>query len=244
MVSLKVIRKRITSVRNTQQITRAMKMVAAAKLRRAQERVEGARPYAAKLSELLGVVASRAPARRHPLLGRGSDSPPHVVVLSSDRGLCGGYNTNVNKTAERFLESEEGRGARLTICGRRGNDFFKLRENPIDVVHESRAGGLDGALAQEVASDVTRRFVDGEAGSVYLVFSRFRSAVSQEPVVEKILPIHPPGGTGGPPRDFLFEPDVEVLLASLLPRFVSTLVLQAMLEATASEHGSRMTAMD
>ncbi len=245
MANLKDIRKRISSVRSTEQITKAMKMVAAAKLRRAQDGVEGARPYAEGLTALLANLLSRVSGGNHPLLAAGSDAPAHVVLLSSDRGLCGGYNANLVRIATEFFAGEEGRGAMATVCGRRGADFFsKHLGERLAAKHVNRRGGLDLDLAREVAADVSARFTSGEAGSVWLIYSHFHSAISQEPTVEKVLPLEAPDDSGREGPDYVYEPDAESILCSLLPRFVRTRVYQSMLEATASEHGARMTAMD
>jgi F-type H+-transporting ATPase subunit gamma len=251
MPSLKDIRKRIASVRSTQQITKAMKMVAAAKLRRAQEEVEGARPYAQKLAELLDTLSGRVEGASHPLLAEGSSAPAHVVVLTSDRGLCGGYNSNLIKLIEEFLASDAGRDATVTVCGRRGRDHLKPRVgHRLVAAHVNRPGGMDLELAREVTADASCRYQTREAGSVYLVYSRFHSAISQKPVIERLLPIAEAAEAGDPDKrereqtDYVYEPSAAVLLESLVPRYIETRVYQAMLDAVASEHGARMTAMD
>ncbi len=249
MASLKDIRKRISSVRNTQQITKAMKMVSAAKLRRAQEAAESARPYAEKLGELLANVGSRVGADAHPLLREGSDGPAHVIVITSDRGLCGGYNTNVLKLADAFLASEDGKDATVACCGRRGYDHLKRRlGDRMTSAHVNRPEGFDLGLAREVTADATTRFLDGSSGAVYLVYAQFKSAMLQVPSVERLLPVastaEGEGADVDAGADYLYEPDPASLLGSLLSRYVETKVFQAMLEATASEHGARMAAMD
>jgi len=240
--SLKHTRKRIASVRSTQQITKAMKMVAAAKLRRAQEAAENARPYGQRLNELLASVAAGVGEGAHPFLEPGAEAPAEAIVITSDRGLCGGYNTNLIKKAEGFLRSEEGSTASLVVCGRRGHDHFR-RHAPerLTEAHLNRAFDLD--LAREIAAKVSARFRDGEVGSVYLVCSRFRSAISQTPVVERLLPV-PRAETAAESVEYVYEPEAKALLAILLARYVETRIFQAFLEATASEHGARMTAMD
>lgn len=244
MPSLKHIRKRIASVRSTQQITKAMKMVSAAKLRRAQEAAENARPYGQRLNELLASVAAGVGEGSHPFLEPGSQAPAEVVVITSDRGLCGGYNTNLIKKAEGFLRSEEGRDATMTACGRRGFDYFRKRvADRITSQHVNRPGGFDLALAREVAADVAKRFRAGEVGSVYLVCSRFRSAISQTPVVERLLPVER-SEAAAEGVEYVCEPAPAELLETLLARYVETRIFQAFLEANASEHGARMTAMD
>ncbi len=252
MPSLKDIRKRVATVKSTQQITKAMKMVAAAKLRRAQEAAENARPYASKLSELLeGLGGGLGEDAAHPFMAPGSSAPSHVVIFTSDRGLCGGFNANLIKMAETFLSSEQGEGSTVTLCGRRGRDYFGKRIGErIVTEHVNLQGGFDFALAREVASEASERFLSGENGSVFLVYARFQSAMSQVPVVVRLLPIVDEVGgqggesSGGDATDYVYEPDSRVLLQSILSRFVQTKVYQAMLESTASEHGARMTAMD
>ncbi len=244
--SLKAIRKRITSVRNTQQVTKAMKMVSAAKLRRAQERAETARAYDEKLSEVLARVLAGVRGVDHPLLRGGGEGPPHVVLVTADRGLCGGYNANLVRLAEQFLASPEGSGATLTVCGRRGRDYFRRRGAKIVSEHVNLGREFDLALAREIVGDVLGRFERGEAGSIHIVYSQFRSALSQQPRIDRLLPVEAPAAEDEQAalREYLFEPSPAELLASLLPRYVETRVYRALLEASASEHGARMTAMD
>lgn len=242
MPNLKHTRKRIASVRSTQQITKAMKMVSAAKLRRAQEAAERARPYATRLGELLASVAAGADEGSHAFLQPGAARPAEVVVITSDRGLCGGYNTNLIKTAEVFLHSEQGRDATIVACGRRGYDYFR-RHYPDRITGKHFNRPFDLALAREVAAEASRRFRDGEVGSVYVVSSKFRSAISQSPVLQPLLPVESAGATEGA-ADYVYEPEPAELLGSLLVRYVDTRIFQAFLEANASEHGARMTAMD
>ena len=244
MASLKVIRKRIASVRNTQQVTKAMKMVAAAKLRRAQERAEHARAYSTKLESILGGLGSVSTADTHPLLKQGDDAPAHAILISADRGLCGGYNSNISRLAERFLASEAGAGAAVTACGRRGRDYLVGRGAKVVEEHVNLAGEMGIDLARLIAADVSKRFTSGEAGKVFLIYTRFRSAISHEPTVQQLLPVATGDGAADAGLDYVYEPDAASILTSLLPRYVETLIFHAMLEATASEHGARMTAMD
>lgn len=244
MPSLKHTRKRIASVRNTQQITKAMKMVSAAKLRHAQEAAENARPYGQRLAELLASVSATVGEDIHPFLQPGADAPAEVIVITSDRGLCGGYNTNLIKTTEAFLRSEEGRNATVVTCGRRGDDYFrKHHASSLRERHVNRAGGFDLSLAREVAAKAAERFLSGTAGAVYLVYSQFRSAIAQSPVLVRLLPVEKANRSAAD-IEYLYEPEPTALLRSLLARHIETKVYQAMLEATASEHGARMTAMD
>ena len=242
MPSLKALRKRIATVRSTQQITKAMKMVAAAKLRRAQEAAERARPYAAKLTEMFTAVAAGVEPEAHPLLARRPERRIDLLVLTSDRGLCGGYNTNLLRFADAFARERAVETA-LAIVGRKGLEYYRRRSGRV-VVH--RLGILTtpaAAMAAELSAELTRRFVEEETDAVYLVYTRFRSAISQVPTAVQLLPVAPPQGEP-PPVDYIFEPERPELLARLLPRYVEALVTQAVLEAIASEQGARMTAMD
>lgn len=222
-------------------------MVAAAKLRRAQERAEHARAYSDRLGEVLRRLAGVAGAgSRHPFLVPGAvDRPAHVIVITGDRGLCGAYNSNVAKLAEQFVTSKEGANSTITACGRRGRDHLVARGYSIVQEHVNLQGDMGLELARAIAADVAQRFVTAEVGSVYLVYTKFRSAISHQPAIEQMLPIPQRESDGDAvATDYLYEPDAVSILASLLPRYVDTLVFHAMLEATASEHGARMTAMD
>ncbi len=243
MPSLKALRKRIATVRSTQQITKAMKMVAAARLRRAQDAAERARPYAEKLTEMFTAVAAGVEPDAHPLLARREERKIDLIVLTSDRGLCGGYNANLLRCAESFLRKQGDRTAAVSVVGRKGYEHFRRRGATI-VTH--RFGILTtpaATIAAELAAEVIRRFVAEECDAVYLVYSRFRSAISQVPSVVPLLPVASPGDDA-PAVDYIFEPERPALLARLLPRYVEALVTQALLEAVASEHGARMTAME
>jgi F-type H+-transporting ATPase subunit gamma len=243
MPSLKALRKRITTVRSTQQITKAMKMVAAARLRRAQEAAERARPYAAKLAEMFAAVAAGAGAQTHPLLARREERRVDLLVLTSDRGLCGAYNANLLRFAGGFLRQRSGVDVAVSVVGRKGLDYFRRRGTRL-IAH--RFGILTTpapALAAELAAEVAARFTAEETDAVYLVYSHFRSPISQVPSGVPLLPVDVPAGDA-PPVDYIFEPARPRLLARLLPRYVEARITQALLEAVASEHGARMTAMD
>jgi F-type H+-transporting ATPase subunit gamma len=243
MPSLKDLRKRVATVRSTQKITKAMKMVAAARLRRAQEAAERARPYAAKLAETFGVVAAGIEPDAHPLLARREERRVDVLVLTSDRGLCGGYNANLLRMAHGFIRAE-GREAAVVVVGRKGLEYFRRRGVRIVQQHVGVAATPVPQLTRELTGALTQRFVDGETDAVYLAYSRFRSAITQIPTVTPLLPIALPTSDATPPVDYIFEPDRAALLDMLLPRYVDAVVTQALLEATASELGARMTAMD
>src|SRR5882672_6456214 len=244
MPSLKALRKRIATVRSTQQITKAMKMVAAAKLRRAQEAAERARPYAATLSEMFTAVAAGVEPEAHPLLARRPEQRIDLLVLTSDRGLCGGYNANLLRFAEGLVRQRAAAETAIVVVGRKGLEYYRRRSARV-VAH--RQGILTmgpAAMAAELAQEVTRRFVAKETDAVHLVYTRFRSALSQDPTSVPLLPVAAPA-TDAPSVDYIiFEPERPALLARLLPRYVEALITQALLEAVASEQGARMTAMD
>jgi F-type H+-transporting ATPase subunit gamma len=242
MASLKAIRKRIASVRNTQQITKAMKMVAAAKLRRAQEAVQASRAYAEKLGEVVAGLASESSLREHPLVReRNPQGKVMLIVLTSDRGLCGGFNTNLLRQTERFLQAPE-RSTVLGLVGRKGYDYYKRR--PVEIVeHITTGAAAPIELARDIVARAVARFVNDEVDAIYVLFSRFRSAISQVPTVERLLPIEAPAADENP-REYLFEPDRDAVIEDLLPRYVEVKVFQAVLESIASEQGARMTAME
>ncbi|MGH7844483.1 MAG: ATP synthase F1 subunit gamma [Candidatus Binatia bacterium] len=246
MATLKAIRKRISSIRNTQQITKAMKMVSAAKLRRAQETAVQARPYAEKMTDLLNNVSARVSNEAHPLLKAREEKKIHLVLFTSDRGLCGGYNANLIRAAEAFIRRQgAGKEIYLTLVGRKGADHFRRRRAEIADRYINILAASPEELAAEIAAKLIARFVNGEADAVYLLYSHFRSALSQIPTLEKLLPVALPETKQTEElAEYLYEPGVQELLASLLPRITDVAIQRALLEATASEHGARMTAMD
>ena len=248
MATLKAIRKRIGSIRNTQQITKAMKMVSAAKLRRAQEAAVAARPYAEKMIELLKNVGARVSSEAHPLLRVREERKLHLVLFTSDRGLCGGYNANLIRAAEAFMRKNAGdKEIELTLVGRKGADYFRRRRANIADRHIGILATPAEELAAQIAQKLIDRFVGGETDAVYILYSRFRSALSQVPTLEKLLPVALTDASvtaGQQPTEYLYEPGVQELLASLLPRITEVAAQRALLEAIASEHGARMTAMD
>ena len=246
MATLKAIRKRISSIRNTQQITKAMKMVSAAKLRRAQEAALAARPYADKMAELLRNVAARVSRDAHPLLRGREEKKIHLLLFTSDRGLCGGYNANLIRAAEAFMRREgAGKEINLVLVGRKGAEHFRRRRATIADRHINILATPAEELAAVVAEKAIDRFVQGETDAVYILYSRFRSALSQVPTLEKLLPVALPETENSDQlTEYLYEPSVEAILASLLPEMAEVAIFRALLEATASEHGARMTAMD
>ncbi|MGH7793886.1 MAG: ATP synthase F1 subunit gamma [Candidatus Binatia bacterium] len=247
MATLKAIRKRISSVRNTQQITKAMKMVSAAKLRRAQDAAVAARPYAEKMMELLKNVAARVSSQAHPLLQAREEKKILLVLFTSDRGLCGGYNANLIRAAEAFMRKNGDKEIELGLVGRKGADHFRRRRAGIVERYTGILATPADEMATEIGQKLIARFINGETDAVYILYSRFRSALSQVPTLEKILPIALTESAevmAEQATEYLYEPGVEQLLASLLPRITDVTIQRALLEAIASEHGARMTAMD
>jgi F-type H+-transporting ATPase subunit gamma len=246
MASLKIIRKRISSVKSTQQITKAMKMVAAAKLRRAQEAAQAARPYAEKLTELLRTVAARTEGQQHPLLAmRESEQTIDVIVVTSDRGLAGGFNSNLIRKAESLIAGKPGVTVRLTAIGNKAFSYFRKRPIGVAEHHTHLPAGPDHALALEIAARVARDYAEGTTDGVYLVYSHFRSALSQIPTIEVVLPLSSPAAESDEVQvDYIYEPDPATLLDRLLRQYITTVIDHAFLESIASEHGARMTAME
>ncbi len=246
MATLKTIRKRISSVRNTQQITKAMKMVSAAKLRRAQDAVLRARPYAEKMTALQKNLSARISGENHPLLMAREEKRTHLLLITSDRGLCGGYNANLIRTAESFISSRAHQvQISLSFVGRKGGGYFQRRNPETADRHLDTWGRLAEELAAELAAKVMRRFLGEESDAVYILYSRFRSAISQVPTVNKLIPLATGEAEGEEQTtEYLFEPAVEELLATFLPKVIEMGIYQALLEAAASEHAARMTAMD
>ena len=246
MATLKIIRKRITSIRNTQQITKAMKMVSAAKLRRAQEAALLARPYADKMNDILINLSARVSRSAHPLLATREEKRIQLVLFTSDRGLCGGYNANLVRAAEAFIRTHgAGKEILLALVGRKGADYYRRRRGETGERYLNFLSTPAEELAAVIAEKLIARFVDGETDAVYLIYSHFRSALSQVPTVEKILPVAL-SETQEPEQltEYLYEPGAEELLSSLLPKITEIKIQRALLEAAASEHGARMTAMD
>ena len=252
MPSLKSIRNRIASVKSTQKITRAMKLVAAARLRRAQDAIVGARPYANALLEAIVEVAVRAGPESHPLLDPRPQERVALIPISSDRGLAGGFNANVFRAVQRFTQEKNTavKEISLEIVGKKGRDYFRRRALPIR--HEFAGANGDTAQdrARELALTAAQAFRDGHVDAVYLVYNEFKSAIAQKIQVEQLLPVVPraaeatSGDAAGGRIDFLYEPDKQRLLDALLPLYVESQIYRALLESIASEFGARMTAME
>jgi F-type H+-transporting ATPase subunit gamma len=244
------LRRKIAAFKNTQKITKAMKMVAAAKLRRAQDAVLKTRPYAMLLDQALARVAQRAAADEitpHPLLEQRTARTAEVVVITSDRGLAGGFNSNIARRAQRFLTESADCYTRVQLAtiGRKGRDFFKARKLEVRKDFSGVHADLRYEKAEAIAEEYIQRFLAGEVDAVFLAYNEFKSAITQKPVVVPLLPVEQPA-TQEPMAiiDFKYEPSREALLKDLLPRHVAMQVWRALLESAASEHGARMSAME
>lgn len=245
MANIRDIRRRIRSAKNIQQITGAMKFVSAARLRKAQDRIIAARPYAKQMIAVLNSVATRVPEQAHPLLARREGDKIELVVISADRGLCGAYNTNIIRRALEFLVQHPDGKTELNIIGKRARDFFRRRSYAVR--HEA-IGILQKpsfADAAAIAKDLIDEFVRGEKDQIWLVYNEFKSVVQQRVVVEPLLPIQRLEGTDDASlQEYIYDEPPDKIFANLLPRHVEAQVFRALLEAAASEQGARMTAME
>jgi F-type H+-transporting ATPase subunit gamma len=249
MPSLIDIRRRVRAVRATQQITKAMKMVAASRLRRAQDRIVNARPYAQRMAHVLNSLATRVEPGRHPLLGgdRANDAPTLLVVVSADKGLCGSFNSNVTKAASSFVREQQGRQVAFALVGRKGRDYFRRRRVDMRFELTQIFGRLKLDHAREIARAVVDELIEGRAGRVFLAYNEFKTIMQQRVVVEQLLPIQrlpDTDGQGGPQADYLYEPSADEILARLVPQHVEVQIFRALLESEAAEFAARMTAMD
>jgi F-type H+-transporting ATPase subunit gamma len=246
MPSLIDIRRRIRSVKNTQQITKAMKMVSAAKLRRAQGRVVSARPYGALLRKVLGNVAAAAAsdeqAGGNPLLAARPEQRVLLVLITSDKGLAGAFNTNLIKAAQRFVAERAGVSIRMELIGRKGRDFFRKRGATIAGEHINMAAKLVFAEVAAIAGKAAELYRNEEIDAVYLIYNEFKSVVAQTLTTARVLPIELPEQAA--PVDYIFEQPPKEMLDALLPKYVETEFYRALAESTAAEHAARMTAME
>jgi F-type H+-transporting ATPase subunit gamma len=251
MPSLLDMRRRIKSVKNTQQITKAMKMVAAAKLKRATDRVTAARPYAQKMTEILGNLSARIGDEfSSPLLDARGDENYLVVLVSADKGLAGAFNANVIKATQAFIAENNGKRVSMVPVGRKGRDFFKRRELSFndEYIGLTGSGRVEYKDAAEIAQKIIKTFTeDTTIDKVFLVFTEFKTVLSQKPVIEQLLPIpkiEQEADASGAQAEYIYEQPPEEIFGKLLPKQVETQIYRAMLESVASEQGSRMTAMD
>ena len=249
MPTLRDIQRRIRSVQSTQKITRAMKLVAAAKLRRAQERILSARPYATKMAELLSHLVSGAEDSGHPLLEQREGPRRQIVIITADRGLAGAFNSNVLRRATELLRESSSGEITLIVVGRKARDFFRRRTFTVKRDMIGFWDRLTYAHAQELADYFMQQFLDNEVDEVVLLYNEFRSVAVQRAVRVQLLPIPhaETGGEGSAPAeqvDYIYEPSAEAILGDLLPRHVRMQVWRALMESSAGEHGARMTAME
>jgi F-type H+-transporting ATPase subunit gamma len=246
MPSLIDIRRRVRSVRNTQQITKAMKMISAARLRKAQERALAARPYATMLRQMLANVAEAASqnpdAGGHPLLAARPEKKILAVVVTADRGLAGGFNANLLKMAQRFVNEHRDAELSFELIGRKGRDYFRKRGERVAGEHLDMMRSLDIAYANKIADAIIERFASGEADAVYLFVNEFKSVMAPTLSETRLLPMEVPKSQGA--VDYIYEQKPEELLGTLLPRYIRLQVYRALLESVAAEHAARMTAMD
>jgi len=249
MAALKDIKRKITAVAKTKQITKAMNMVAASKFKAAQTRMENFRPYAAKFMDVLSSLALRVSPDTHPLLAVREPKRIRLICMTSDRGLCGGFNTNVIKATERFIASKvkEGKEVTLIPVGRKGRDFFRKK---IKVLNERTDvfGKFDISLAVQIARDIISPFIREEYDELYLVYNEFRNISVQRPAIVRLFPLPSIGQDEDvdPNKriDYIYEPSDEVLLEKLLPMYVRVLIFRALVETSAGENGARMASMD
>jgi F-type H+-transporting ATPase subunit gamma len=239
------IRRRIRSVKNTQQLTRAMKMVAAARLRRAQERVFNARPYANQMVALLGSLAARTEQRTHPLLAERPVEKILLVLLTADKGLCGAFNANLIRAAQNYLEAHRDRQVSLLAVGRKGRDFFRKRRVEILADYTNLFSRLEFAHAQEIAKRIIELYAGQSVDAVDFIYNESKTVLTQRLTVERYLPIKPVRPPEGEALiDYIYEEPAEETFSVLLPRYVEIEVYRALLESVASEFAARMTAMD
>jgi len=245
MPSLKQIKRRIGGDKSTSQITRAMKMVAAAKLKKSQENMERSRPYARKLQEVIASLAFHTGNERHPLLALREPERIGVVNVTADRGLCGSFNSNICRRTQKVLTEFKDKDVQLFTVGRKGFEFFSKREVKIFKHFPSVFQELQFSQATCIGSGIIEHYIDGNFDRIYLVYNQFKNAAQQQLVCEQLLPIEPfVEMTAWSPIDFTYEPDADSVLSSLLPMYINFEIWQVLLESFASEQGARMTAMD
>jgi F-type H+-transporting ATPase subunit gamma len=251
MPSLIDMRRRIRAVKSTQQITKALKMVAASKLRRAQEKVIATRPFAIQAKRVLASISSRVDASAHPLLERrpgAATGNTMIIVVTSDRGLCGSFNTNIVKSVGTYLRDNKGRGISLGLVGRRGRDLLGRRGFPVRFEYVNLPKVITSADAESIVAPAIEDFLSGKIDSVHLVYNEFKSVISQKVVMEQLLPMAPIETSAETPADanteYLYEPNAQRIFDILLKRLVEAQVLRALVESNAAFYAAQMTAMD
>lgn len=245
MATIIDLRRRIRSVKNTQQITKAMKMVSASKLRRAQEHMMASRPYTAKLMEVLASLATRANPENHPLLEVKGDQNVELMVVTADRGLCGSFNANLIKAALHFLDERRNYNLSLHLMGRKGVDYFKKRKYIITHQYPNIFRQVRLEDAKQITAETIRAYCEGNLDAIYIVYNEFKSMLAQRIVLKRLLPLEKlPEPTSAETLDYIYEPDPETIFDKLLPHYLLVQIYQAMLESSAAEHAARMAAMD
>ena len=246
MATLRDIQRRIRSVQSTQKITKAMKLVAASKFRRAQERILAARPYATKMRELLAGLGGQAGDEPQPLLTRRETGRKRLVIITADKGLCGAFNSNILRESLRFLRGASEASVTLVVVGKKARDFYRRRQFTVKSEMLGIFDRLAYSHAQELAGGLMQDYLAGDVDEVHLMYNEFRSVAVQHPVRQQLLPIETEsaGGDEGPQEEYLYEPGPDAILASLLPRHVTVQVFRALMESAAGEYGARMTAME
>ena len=247
MANLKEIKRRIQSVKNTQQITKAMKLVAASKLRKAQQAILDARPYAIKMMDVINHLAARCNSDLHPLLDDREGKRTLLLIITSDKGLCGGFNGSIIRKTAQYLKDNDQNENSLIVAGKKGNDIFSNR--PVTIVEDlvGWTKDFDYLKAQAIGGNLATMFSENKIDKVLVIYNEFKSVMQQEVVVEQLLPVVPEKmeqGKDSVAMDYIYEPDEETILNVLLKRYVADVVYRAFLESSASEHGARMTAMD
>ncbi len=244
MASLKDIRNRINSVRKTQKTTSAMKMVSAAKLRRAEEAAKSAQPYSEELRKVVSSLSARFSGDEVPLFRQTEGNRTAIIVLTSDRGLCGGFNMNLCKAANAMLEREGVATADVYVFGRKGNEFFKRSGHTVVEVFTEVPEHEELKAVQQAIDAVANRFLEGDLDRVYLAYNTYVSVISQRPTLNTLFPVTPPEETEDDEREVIFEPSAQAILNTLLEKYVQNQVYTSLLETHAGEHAARMTAMD
>ena len=247
MANLKEIKRRIQSVKNTQQITKAMKLVAASKLRKAQQAILDARPYAIKMMDVINHLAARCNSDLHPLLDDREGKRTLLLIITSDKGLCGGFNGSIIRKTAQYLKDNDQNENSLIVAGKKGNDIFSNR--PVTIVEDlvGWTKDFDYLKAQAIGENLAKMFSENKIDKVLVVYNEFKSVMQQEVIVEQLLPVVPEKmeqGKDSVAMDYIYEPDEETILNVLLKRYIADVVYRAFLESSASEHGARMTAMD
>jgi len=244
MLGMREIRRRIRSVNSIQQITRAMEMVAVSRLKRAEERVRAARPYAEKIQELMESLAPSLPQIEHPLVAKREPLRIAVVLITSDKGLCGAFNANIIQYANRFIEEHSDKEIKLFLVGKKGHDFFSRKSYPIEYYLPQVSRDISPQEVKEISNSFVQGFEEGLHDEVYLFYTQFKTAMNTIPTMAKLLPIEGPGaeseqGTAEP----IFEPSAEEIMNELLPRYIEAQIYKGLVESSASEHGARMVSM-